>query len=123
VDQMLQQLRGIITRNATHTHPDDAKKESMDTMTVPAQQIPFMESITNETEHSPSAEVLVEAFRRGFGGGCSGDGTRDVDLRLSFEFDELSLTLSNGKTILNGISGSIRAGRMTAIMGPSGVGS
>ena len=44
------------------------------------------------------------------------------DLSLHFEFDNLSLTLPSGKTILSGVNGSIVPGRVTVIMGPSGAG-
>ncbi|KAI9335097.1 hypothetical protein BDR26DRAFT_805095 [Obelidium mucronatum] len=44
------------------------------------------------------------------------------DLKMNYEFDGLSLTLPDGKMVLQGVSGSIHAGRMTAIMGPSGAG-
>ncbi|KAJ3065620.1 hypothetical protein HDU98_011047, partial [Podochytrium sp. JEL0797] len=43
-------------------------------------------------------------------------------LQMNYEFEGLGLTLAGGKEILKGVSGEIRAGRMTAIMGPSGAG-
>ncbi|KAJ3217335.1 hypothetical protein HDU67_008137 [Dinochytrium kinnereticum] len=44
------------------------------------------------------------------------------DLRMNFKFDDLSLRLKNGKTVLQGVTGEIRSKRMTAIIGPSGAG-
>ncbi|KAI9347825.1 P-loop containing nucleoside triphosphate hydrolase protein, partial [Zopfochytrium polystomum] len=41
---------------------------------------------------------------------------------MDFKFDGLSLRLPTGRWILKGVTGEIRAGGMTAIMGPSGAG-
>jgi len=43
---------------------------------------------------------------------------------IDFEFDSLSLTLKSDETkqVLSGVTGSIKSGRVTAIMGPSGAG-
>lgn len=59
-------------------------------------------------------KVILDAFTR-----CR-NGTQ-TNIRLKFE--ELSLTLPSGVTILNGVSGEIAPGKFTAIMGPSGAGS
>ncbi|KAI1315793.1 hypothetical protein EDD11_000347 [Mortierella claussenii] len=45
-----------------------------------------------------------------------------VTQTFDIEFEHLSLTLSNGTTILQNVSGHLRAGRTCAIMGPSGSG-
>ncbi|KAJ3023290.1 UNVERIFIED_CONTAM: hypothetical protein HDU68_008692 [Siphonaria sp. JEL0065] len=63
-------------------------------------------------------ERNISALTAGFHKGLDG---RD-DLQMNYEFDGLGLTLPDGKTILESVSGSINAGRMTAIMGPSGAG-
>eukprot|EP00762_Andalucia_godoyi_P001573 ANDGO_00205.mRNA.1 ABC transporter G family member 24 len=42
--------------------------------------------------------------------------------KMDIEFQDLGLTLRTGKTILENVSGVLRAGRVTAIMGPSGAG-
>jgi hypothetical protein len=58
---------------------------------------------------------LLEFFKRGLNG-------RTVE--MEFKFDNMGLKLpKGGKTILQGVSGEIKASRMTAIMGPSGAGS
>ncbi|KAI8837552.1 P-loop containing nucleoside triphosphate hydrolase protein [Chytridium lagenaria] len=57
---------------------------------------------------------LVAAFTKAFDG--------HEDLKMDFKFDGLSLKLPNGKNILQGVTGEIKSGRMTAIMGPSGAG-
>jgi len=41
---------------------------------------------------------------------------------ISFEFDNLSLRLNNGKRIISDVTGKVESGKMTAIMGPSGCG-
>ena len=41
---------------------------------------------------------------------------------MNFKFNDLGLQLKGGKEILKGVNGEINAGRMTAIMGPSGAG-
>ncbi|KAJ8606285.1 hypothetical protein CTAYLR_010322 [Chrysophaeum taylorii] len=49
--------------------------------------------------------------------------TDDVELRIDLRFEGLGLRLrSSGRVILNGVSGSIDSGCVTAIMGPSGGG-
>ena len=48
----------------------------------------------------------------------------EKSLMIDLKFSNLSLALEGGKkTILRGVSGQIRSGRVTAIMGPSGAGS
>ena len=44
------------------------------------------------------------------------------NLRMDFRMENLGYTLPNGKSILEGVSGEIVSGKMTAIMGPSGAG-
>ena len=44
------------------------------------------------------------------------------ELKVDIEFNNLTVELVNKKKILNGVTGKLRAGRMTAIMGPSGCG-
>lgn len=41
---------------------------------------------------------------------------------LDFEFSELGLSIPGGKKILCGVTGTIRHGQVTAVMGPSGAG-
>ena len=44
------------------------------------------------------------------------------ELKIDIGFTNLAVQLATGKKILNGVTGRLRAGRMTAIMGPSGCG-
>ena len=62
--------------------------------------------------------ALLAGYRRAFEG-FSVDGTLPT---MNFSFQDLGLKLSATKTILNGVSGEIKAGRLTAVMGPSGAG-
>jgi ABC-type multidrug transport system ATPase subunit len=41
---------------------------------------------------------------------------------FDFKFEGLGLTLSNGITIMKGVNGQIKHGKVTAVMGPSGAG-
>ena len=41
---------------------------------------------------------------------------------LDFDFSELGLKIPGGKKVLQGVTGSIRHGQVTAVMGPSGAG-
>ncbi|KAJ3095667.1 hypothetical protein HDU97_006616 [Phlyctochytrium planicorne] len=58
---------------------------------------------------------LVDVFKMAFDG--------HENLKMEFKFEDLGLKLPNGKSILQGVTGEIKSGRMTAIMGPSGAGS
>ncbi|KAF9919529.1 hypothetical protein FBU30_010915 [Linnemannia zychae] len=50
------------------------------------------------------------------------DNSGRVELTFDIEFERLGLTLSNGTSILQNVSGVLRSGRTCAIMGPSGSG-
>eukprot|EP00442_Polarella_glacialis_P051142 CAMPEP_0115067726 /NCGR_PEP_ID=MMETSP0227-20121206/11565_1 /TAXON_ID=89957 /ORGANISM="Polarella glacialis, Strain CCMP 1383" /LENGTH=1459 /DNA_ID=CAMNT_0002453855 /DNA_START=67 /DNA_END=4446 /DNA_ORIENTATION=+ len=60
----------------------------------------------------PSAKVEKYRFR----------GLTKKAAVASVSFEDISLELPNGERILQGVSGEFRAGRMCAIMGPSGAG-
>ncbi|KAJ3015720.1 UNVERIFIED_CONTAM: hypothetical protein HDU68_012591 [Siphonaria sp. JEL0065] len=63
---------------------------------------------------SENISILTSGFKKGLEG--------HDDLRMNYKFKDLSLKLATGKDILKGVSGEIKSGRMTAIMGPSGAG-
>jgi len=44
------------------------------------------------------------------------------ELKIDISFKDLGVELVDGKKILQGVTGTLKAGRMTAIMGPSGCG-
>ena len=79
-------------------------------------------------------ESLLRDAAAGGGSSSSSSGPRAIleegfrlcnqGLRIDLEFSALSLTLPppTSKTILSNVSGRIRPGRVTAIMGPSGAG-
>lgn len=65
-----------------------------------------------------AAAVLEAGFSR-----CN------AGVRLSLSFRDLTFTLPSSaasgrapKTLLRGVSGTVRAGKVTAVMGPSGAG-
>ncbi|KAL7746683.1 hypothetical protein RI367_007962 [Sorochytrium milnesiophthora] len=60
-----------------------------------------------------SSSPLFRAFKRAMG---------DRNLQMNFRFEQLGLRLTKEKSILAGVTGTIRSGRLTAIMGPSGAG-
>mmetsp|Transcript_36121 Transcript_36121/g.58386 ORF Transcript_36121/g.58386 Transcript_36121/m.58386 type:complete len:1258 (+) Transcript_36121:130-3903(+) len=47
---------------------------------------------------------------------------KEKPLRITIGFSNLGLKLPTGKVILEGVTGQLRAGRVTAVMGPSGAG-
>lgn len=59
-----------------------------------------------------ATQVLIEGFNL----------ARGNQSLLNFTFKDVGLSLSNGKKIIEGVSGVIRSGEVTAIMGPSGAG-
>ncbi|KAJ3354135.1 hypothetical protein HDU83_005741 [Entophlyctis luteolus] len=63
---------------------------------------------------SENISMLTGGFKKGLEG--------HDNLKMDYKFEDLSLKLHTGKTILKGVSGQIKSGRMTAIMGPSGAG-
>jgi len=60
----------------------------------------------------PSFKVAKYQFR----------GMRPKKMTASVEFENLGLDLKSGKRVLNGVTGRFEAGKMCAIMGPSGAG-
>jgi hypothetical protein len=66
-----------------------------------------------ELTTASSKQILESGFRK-----CN------MGIRLDLKFDGMTLTLPapQSKTILSNVSGRIRPGRVTAIMGPSGAG-
>lgn len=72
-----------------------------------------VEAGTEENPQSMSAtRTLIEGFHLSRG---------DQPL-LDFDFSELGLTIPGGKKVLQGVTGAIRHGQVTAVMGPSGAG-
>ena len=76
-------------------------------------------SVSNEADglesatRAPSAtRVLIEGFHL----------SRGNQPLLDFDFSELGLSIPGGKKVLHGVTGSIRHGQVTAVMGPSGAG-
>ncbi|KAJ3413478.1 hypothetical protein HDV05_007923 [Chytridiales sp. JEL 0842] len=75
---------------------------------------PVKTSTEDDVETALKATTtLVSAFQKSF---------HSTPLNLQLDFDDLSLKLPSGTRILQGVTGKIVSGRMTAIMGPSGAG-
>ncbi|KAJ3316756.1 hypothetical protein HDU76_001567, partial [Blyttiomyces sp. JEL0837] len=66
------------------------------------------------SHHIQDNSVLVPAFRKGSGG--------SENNQINFDFDNMGLELKSGRKILEGVTGRIQSGRMTAILGASGAG-
>lgn len=71
------------------------------------------ESVLGVASPKTSKETLADNFRKAMNG---------RDLRMHFLCENLGFALPTGKVVLQGVSGKISAGKMTAIMGPSGAG-
>ncbi|KAJ3109237.1 hypothetical protein HDU96_007268 [Phlyctochytrium bullatum] len=70
-------------------------------------------TVVGESERmQENVRRLVDGFRSALG----------ENRKMDFGFTDLSLRLPSGVPVLQGVTGEIRAGRMTAIMGPSGAG-
>ncbi|KAJ3329639.1 hypothetical protein HDU76_007506 [Blyttiomyces sp. JEL0837] len=69
--------------------------------------------MTESQKVGSQMKILVDAFNSALG---------SRGLRMNFKFEGLSLTLKGGKKVLEGVTGEIKAKRMTAILGPSGAG-
>jgi len=71
------------------------------------------EGLDTVVQMKPAVAVLVDGFAR----------SRGTSPPLDIHFNDLRLVLpKKNKTLLSGVTGSMKAGNMTAIMGPSGAG-
>lgn len=69
-----------------------------------------IQSSTDESESSKGIAALLQVFS---------ESINNQKLRLRFDFKNLGLKQGK-KVILDNVSGTIKSGRLTAIMGPSG---
>ncbi|KAI9335103.1 P-loop containing nucleoside triphosphate hydrolase protein [Obelidium mucronatum] len=113
-------FREMKLANSQHLPSPDAKTIDKDFIVADGAQVgtELVGVVAGQSGGDVEIKNNISALTAGFHKGLDG---RD-DLQMNYEFDGLSLTLPDGKTILQGVSGSINAGRMTAIMGPSGAG-
>ncbi|ORY50037.1 hypothetical protein BCR33DRAFT_763088 [Rhizoclosmatium globosum] len=74
------------------------------------------EKLVSSANHSQSENIsaLTASVHKSLNG--------QDNLQMTYDFEGLSLKLPDGKMILQGVTGAVKAGRMTAIMGPSGAG-
>lgn len=85
---------------------------SMKTQTSDETIEPSNEQEVESTLSTSATRTLIEGFHLSRG---------DQPL-LDFDFSELGLTIPGGKKVLQGVTGAIRHGQVTAVMGPSGAG-
>jgi len=73
-----------------------------------------VDEVTFETNHAAAVEA----------DGTNSPSTKKKEFAQTFDFkfEGLGLTLSNGITIMEGVNGTIKHGKVTAVMGPSGAG-
>jgi ABC-type multidrug transport system fused ATPase/permease subunit len=69
---------------------------------------------SNEKRSTFEDRDIINAFKSSMNGSL---------LRIHLKFNNMSLTLPSGATILDNVTGEIQPGRFTAILGPSGCGS
>ncbi|KAJ3127029.1 hypothetical protein HK100_009972 [Physocladia obscura] len=87
----------------------DPQDEHVENISLEVPAVAHMEILSVVSNVSP----LLEAFR------CAFNGIES--LRMNLKFKDLRYSLGE-KSILDGVSGEIKSGRMTAILGPSGSG-
>ncbi|KAJ3253942.1 hypothetical protein HK103_007611 [Boothiomyces macroporosus] len=79
----------------------------------PDKQVPVLTPEGLAIPVQSDLDLLVDGFHKGLNG---------RNIQMEFKFENLGLKLKGGKVVLQGVSGSIKSARMTAIMGPSGAG-
>eukprot|EP00455_Lapot_gusevi_P041816 TRINITY_DN4890_c0_g8_i2.p1 TRINITY_DN4890_c0_g8~~TRINITY_DN4890_c0_g8_i2.p1 ORF type:complete len:849 (+),score=265.43 TRINITY_DN4890_c0_g8_i2:115-2661(+) len=76
-----------------------------------------------QSERSDDMKAFVEERKRNE---SAPEKKVDIDdpnnRNFNLEFDNIGLTLPNGVTIMQGVTGTLQAGRTAAVMGPSGAG-
>ena len=76
-------------------------------------------STANTTMTKDQNSALMQSYQRAFAFGGVSTGSLSASLSMNFSFENLGLTLRGGKSVLNGMTGEIRAGRLTAIVDKS----
>ncbi|KAJ3078440.1 hypothetical protein HK100_010728, partial [Physocladia obscura] len=107
---------------ATQSSPPAAAAAAASTTVIAKQQLQQQDEsiavisakLSTAAAISQNISVLTAGFKKGLEG--------HDNLRMNYQFTALGLRLSSGREILKGVSGEIKSGRMTAIMGPSGAG-
>lgn len=82
-------------------------------------------SLKQEREHVEEPDLDVDDKYTPLAAGQPSSSTRgEIEMREGFtiEFDQIGLTLKNGTTIMQNVSGKFLPGRLCAVMGPSGAG-
>ncbi|ORY42612.1 hypothetical protein BCR33DRAFT_851654 [Rhizoclosmatium globosum] len=110
----LKALAQTMMRSSPPRDDTDSRRASSASTLMIEEDIPIpAEEISRETlRHDLTA--LSRAFQDTF--------PLHGQVRMNFRFEGMELTLKSGKRVLTGVTGRIREGRMTAILGPSGAG-
>lgn len=110
------QRLGVLTTNRSSSiQTERATPSSLNTPLVQSEDssdIELRASIDVSTQESASTHLAM----------VGSDMFAERKFRINFEFKNLGLKLKNGAAVLDGVSGSVRSGRVTAVMGPSGAG-
>ncbi|KAG0294345.1 hypothetical protein BGZ98_001805 [Dissophora globulifera] len=131
-------LRWIHAHNINHDNPlvtdeaelenerEDGSKNNEENNSLPGAQVIQIDTPDNAGEPaSPRSDKTVVGGSKAASTAVRPSLRRKltrVSQTFDIEFEHLSLTLSNGTSILQDVSGSLRTGRTCAIMGPSGSG-
>ncbi|KAI9328475.1 hypothetical protein DFJ73DRAFT_782572 [Zopfochytrium polystomum] len=107
-------VSGAAAKAAVPVEPDAEGQGEPPVDPATADDLVSAEATAAAAAAAGEASVLLDGFRRGFAG--------VENAAMNFHFEDLGLTLPSGATVLKGVNGEIKAGTMTAIMGPSGAG-
>lgn len=89
---------------------EDTGSENVASPRDTSEELDEMEN--GEKVQQTATQVLIEGFHL----------SRGNQPLLDFDFSELGLKIPGGKKVLHGVTGTIRHGQVTAVMGPSGAG-
>ncbi|KAI8622739.1 hypothetical protein BC830DRAFT_1159973 [Chytriomyces sp. MP71] len=102
-----------LSRSTTPRSNDALEPNDLPLTTISRRSaIPIEEPNTENLRHDLT--LLKDAFQAAF--------PLHGQVRVNFRFEGLELVLRDGRRVLGGVTGKIREGRMTAIIGPSGAG-
>ncbi|KAJ3020130.1 UNVERIFIED_CONTAM: hypothetical protein HDU68_010331 [Siphonaria sp. JEL0065] len=94
--------------------PSPIRRDSISSTLLIEDDVPIPEVEISKETLRHDLTLLSKAFKDTF--------PLHGQVRMNFRFEGLELELKNGRKVLEGVTGRIREGTMTAILGPSGAG-